>query len=195
MTFFPADFDPRDDVAFALNLVNVNTPDGDFGFLLGVDGKFTDTTGKVWHGSQLLRPGDDEFAIDGIAPSGSLTISFFQDPTAPDVVAQMRALGADYVNGRQITFLIQPLRSQEDFYAPTVAPLQYMARTMRKLSFALNDAQDRSITVTYESAFENRRSARRLVYNTTDHARLTGAANPSLEFIPTHDFQEEKLFG
>lgn len=194
MSFFPSEFDPRSSTAFVLNLANVSTPDGDFGFIVGVDGVFTDVNGKEWFGSQLIQPGDDEFAINGVAPSGQMTLSFFQDPAAPDLVKEVKSLGSDYINGHPITFYIQPLRSQAEFYAPTMAPLPVMVRTMRRINFSLGGAQDRAISLSYESAFEDRRGARRLVYNTEDHARLIGYQNPSLEFIPTSDWQEEKLF-
>lgn len=195
MSFFPEGFDARSHAVFALFLANVNTPDGDFGFMVGTTGSFIDINGKEWLGSQLISTGDDEFAINGIAPSGTATLSFFQDPGAPDLVKQVHALGSEYVQGRPLTFYVQPLLSQAEFYAPTKPPLPIMTRTMRKITYSLGEAQDRAITLNYESAFENRKGARRLVYNTEDHARLIGEPNPSLQFIPTSDWQEEKLFG
>ncbi|MGY9046058.1 hypothetical protein P775_14275 [Puniceibacterium antarcticum] len=195
MSFYGEDLDPRDARIYCLQLANINTPDGDFGFIVGADGVFEDITGKRWVGSQLIRPGDDEFAIDGVAPTGSLALSFFQDPDAPDLVAQVRALGSQYIQGRKIQFFVQPGREIADFYAPKVAPRPVMTRIMRRIIYNLNDAQDRSLTLTYESAFEGRRTSRRLVYNETDHGLLIGARDPSLRQIPTQNFQEEPLFG
>lgn len=194
MSLFPDWFRTRDRVVFALNLVSLDTPDGVFGYMLGVDGVFTDITGRKWIGSQLVEPGDDEFAMGGNAPSGSFTLSFFQDPEAPDVVAQVRALGADYVNGRPLTQFIQPLRDAGDFQAPITPPVQVMVRTMRKIRTSMDGAQGRAITVTYESAFETRRRARRLTWNVEDHARLIGEPDPSLQYAPQQYDHEEKLF-
>lgn len=195
MTFFPADFDHTSDIIAMLDLVNINTPDGDFGFILGTDGIFTDVTGKVWYGSQLLQSPNLELVIGGAAPSGSLSLSFFQDPLAPSLVADIKALGLDYIKGRAITFYVQPIRSMAEFSAPTTAPLQWMQRTIRALTFSLSGAQDRTISVSFEAFTENRRGARRILLNTEGHAEIIGTANPSLEFMPTTDFKEEKLFG
>lgn len=195
MTFFPDGFDPRADLAGKFELANINTPEGDFGFLIGVDGIFTDITGKKWYGSRLIGAGDLEMSIGGTAPAGEVTLSFFQDPEAESLVAEIKSLGVDYVKGRPITFYVQPFTTQEELYSPKVAPIQVARRTMRAISFAANQALDRSITVNFEGPFENRKAAFRGIYNTDDHARLIGAPNPSLEFIPRENQQEEKLFG
>lgn len=194
MSVFPEWFDPRAEVLFALNLVSIDTPDGVFGFLLGVDGIFTDVNGLTWYGSQLIRGGDDEYSIAGSAPSGQLTLAFFQDPAAPDVVAQIRDLGANYVSGRDLVQYVQPLRSQAEFSAPTVPPIPVMTRVMRQIRYRLDEGQGRSIGLSYEGGFETRRQARRMVWNTVDHARLIGEANPSLQFVPQIYDREEKLF-
>lgn len=195
MSLFPDSFNPRDDVLALLDLCELDTPDGPARFMIGADGRFQDVNGNVWWGSQLISVEGLQSAIGGIAPSGSATLSFFQDPDAASLIAELRAQGRDYVNGRPITFYIQPIRSQAEFYAPTIAPIQWMQRTMRVLTFSASGAESRSITVSFESWAEDRRAARRVALNTEGHARLTGAPNPSLEFMPTVDFEEEKLFG
>lgn len=195
MSFFPADFDPRDEILAMIDLVALDTPDGTMRFMLGVDGLFTDTSGNTWYGSQLASVTGLQSAIGGVAPEGSITLSFFQDPDADDLIAQIRELGATYVRDRTITFYIQPIRSQAEFYAPSTSPLQWLQRTMKSLAFRASGAQDRSISVSFETWAENRRAARRIVLNTEGHAQLTGSANPSLEYMPTVDFEEEKLFG
>lgn len=177
-----------------LELVNINTADGDFGFIVGTDGVFKDVTGKLWYGSQLFKAAPLEQSINGIAPSGEVSMSFFQDPDAPDLVSQIKALGNDYVKGREIKFYVQPITDPQDLYNPVLPPELLMTRIMRTIKFTANGPQNRSIGVTFESVFENRRRARRLAYNTTDHSKLVGYSNPSLEFIPTVDFQEQKLF-
>jgi len=184
-----------DEVVGKFELANINTPDGDFGFLLGADGIFTDINGKKWYGSQLISTNKLEYAINGKSPAGEITMSFFQDPDAPDVIQQLKALGSDYINNRLITFYIQPLTSMEDMYKPTIAPYKIATRVMRTIRLTAAGAQNRTIVLTFESAWENRRRMKRRVYNTVDHQRYIGGFDPSLSFIPTVDFEEEKLFG
>jgi hypothetical protein len=195
MSFFPANYDPRDDVIAMLDLVELDTPDGPARFIIGTDGMFTDTSGNVWTGSQLIKVSSLQAALDGKAPEGSLTLSFFQDPNADSLIEQIKDLGVDYIAGRPITFYFQPIRSQAEFSAPTIAPIQWMQRTMRTLTFKAGGAQDRSITLSFEAWAENRRTARRIMLNTEGHKSLIGETNVSLEFMPTTDFEEEKLFG
>lgn len=195
MSFFPSDFDPRADVVGYFELVNINTTDGDFGFLLGVDGVFTDLNGKNWYGSQLITGSDTEMAINGVAPSGELTLSFFQDPIGVDLISEVKRLGLTYIEGRALTFFVQVFTAHEQMTSPTIAPIQVARRTMRGLGFSANEALDRSITVSFEGPFEQRRSARRMVYNVEDHERLIGSSNPSLTYIPQTNQQDEKIYG
>ncbi|GHF71211.1 hypothetical protein [Seohaeicola zhoushanensis] len=195
MSFFPSDLDRAGAILGALDLCEIDTVDGPARFMIGADGVFIDVLGRQWYGSQLASVSSLESAIGGKAPEGSITLSFFQDPNAVDLVAQVRALGLDYVRDRDVTFFIQPIGSHAEFYAPTRAPIQWLRRTARSLTFSASGAQDRSITLAFEAWSENRRAARRIVLNTEGHAKLIGQPNPSLEFIPTSDFEEEKLFG
>ena len=195
MSFFPTGFNPRDLSIGMLDLVNISTPGGEHGFLLGADGAFTDVNGKVWWGSTLFSVTGLQSAIDGIAPEGAITLSYFQDPNAPDLIDQVRALGLPYLKGRDITFYVQPLASIAEMSAPVWAPIPWLKRTVQSLTFTATGAQDRSITLSFESWAADRAAARRIVLNTEGHAQIIGEANPSLEFMPTVDFQEEKLFG
>ena len=195
MSFFPDGYGWRDDVLAVLDLCEIDTPDGPARFIIGTDGVFTDVNGNKWYGTQLANVSSLGSAIGGEAPEGSLTLSFFQDPDADDLIAQVKELGLDYIKGRPITFFLQPINSHPEFQAPSVPPIQWVQRTMRKLVFTANGAQDRSISVTFEAWSEDRRGARRIVLNSEGHAQLIGEANPSLEFMPTTDFQDVKLFG
>ncbi|WP_417723951.1 hypothetical protein [Salipiger sp.] len=195
MSFFGDAFDPRADALGLLDLVQLDTPDGAARFMLGVEGRFTDLNGNVWFGSQLLAVSGLESAINGVAPAGQATFSFIQDPAAPAVIEEILALGPDYLSGRAITFLVQPIASHRDFYAPSVAPRQWLRRKMRTLSIKADGPLTREISVGFEAWTEGRRTASRIALNTEGHAALLGGvANPSLEFIPTSDFQEEKLW-
>lgn len=195
MSFFPSGFDANDDAVGVLELVKIDTPDGPARFIVGTDGLFVDVDGNEWVGSTLISSEGTEIALGGAAPTGSLTLSFFQDPTAGSLIEEVNDLGDDYVEGQAITFYVQPIADMGEFYAPSTPPLQFMQRTARKLSFNLAGAQDRSIQLEYESAFEGRSAAPGIVYNTKGHEKLIGSANPSLEFMPTNDFQEEPLWG
>lgn len=195
MSFWPNGFDFRAPVVALLDLCEVDTVDGPARFIIGADGAFRDVDGHDWCGSQLLSVSSLQAAIDGEAPSGSLTVSYFQDPDAPDLVQQVKAGGIDQIDGRQITFLVQPILSMSEFRQPSVPPVQWLQRTMRALTFAASGAQDRSITLSFEAWSEQRRGSRRLRMNTDGHATLIGEANPSLSLMPTSDFEEEKLFG
>jgi len=195
MSFFPDGYGWRDSVLAVLDLCEIDTPDGPARFIIGTDGVFTDVNGNKWYGTQLAGASSLGSAIGGEAPEGSLTLSYFQDPDADDLIAQVRELGLDYIKGRPVTFYLQTINSHSEFSAPTVAPIQWVQRTMRKLVFTANGAQDRSISVTFEAWSEDRRGARRIVLNSEGHAQLIGEANPSLEFMPTTDFQDVKLFG
>ncbi|MGI3169980.1 hypothetical protein ACRARG_12545 [Pseudooceanicola sp. C21-150M6] len=195
MTLTIEQWNPRDRLVGFLDLVNINTTDGDFGFIAGTDGVFTDINGKTWYGSTLISVPRLQSAIDGVAPSGSIEMSFIQDPSDVDVVGQIRELGLAYIKDRPISFYLQPIRSMSEFHAPTLPPELHMTRTMRTLTFAGAGAAERSITVGFEPWTEDRRSAKRIAYNTDGHAKLIGSANPSLSFMPTENFEEEKLFG
>ncbi|MGR3452874.1 hypothetical protein [Pseudooceanicola sp.] len=195
MTLSLSDWNPRDAVVGVLDLCNINTPDGDFGFLLGQDGIFTDVNGKRWYGSTLISVPKLQSAIDGIAPAGTIDLTFIQDPSMPDLVDQVKELGLEYLDGRPITFWIQPIRSMAELQAPVLAPHLHLTRTMRSLTFTASGARDRRITLGFEPWTEDRRAARRIALNTEGHAKLTGTANPSLTFMPTENFEEEALFG
>lgn len=195
MSFFPDDFDPRDEVVALLDLCAIDTADGTFRFIVGTDGIFTDSAGNDWYGSALASVSDMQSAIDGAAPEGNVTLSYFQDPDDPDLINEVKALGLEYVAGREIRFYIQPIRSQAEFMAPTTAPILWATRIMRQLGYRFSGPQDRSISLSFETWAERRGAAGRIQMNTEGHATLTGSANPSLEYKPTVDFEPEKLFG
>lgn len=194
MTLFPDGFDPDQDVVGLLNLVNINTPDGDFGFLLQEDGVFTDRSAKAWTGAQVLENPALEASINGTAPAGSLGMTFFVDPGDDGFVAEVKALGVDYVRGRALTFFVQPLFAPGDLWAPQVDPIQIAEFRMQSIVIAANGPLQRTMRLTFEGAFAGRNQARGYYYNTVDHAKLIGAANPSLTYLPLHARQPEKLF-
>ena len=194
MSVFPAGFNPRDDVLGVLDLVNINTPDGDFGFLIGTDGKYIDINGKEWWGSVLIGSPSLPFSVNGIAPAGEIGMTFFQDPEQNDLVADIRSLGADYVRGRALSFYSVFLTDMNQIYAPTSPPVLISTVKMQSIVTEASGPLQRRISVVYEGAFAGRNEARGLIYNTSDHAKLIGSQNPSLTYIPAEYRPEEKLF-
>ena len=93
MSFFPSERYYRGATVGGFHLCEIDTPDGPVRFIIGADGAFTDVNGNTWVGSVLGNVSSLGSAIGGEAPEGSLTLSFFQDPRAPDLVAQVKALG------------------------------------------------------------------------------------------------------
>ena len=187
--------EPREEVRIVLRLVEITTTEGPFRFILGTDGRFTDTLGREWLGSTILSGSDNEMLIGDTAPRGSLTMTFIQDPSMPDVVAQMKELGLDYIFGLPVRFFMQPLASIEEVGAPTMPPVLRRTRTQTGLSFALEGPAQRSITLTYEGVGATGNHQRRLAYNTADHARLIGRQNPSLQYIPQEVANDVALIG
>lgn len=195
MSFFPDGFDPRDEAVGLLDLVAIDTPDGTFRFWLGQDGLFDDVNGNRWYGSQVFEAGDLEFSIGGTAPEGRLSMAFYQAEGAPELVAEVLALGADYVRGREIRFYVQPLRSHAEFYAPHFAPILWKTGKMTAIDYQMQGLVERSISLAFETALAGRNAARNFFYTTEDHARLVGAPNPSLSVMPRANDRPEKLFG
>ncbi|GGE26569.1 hypothetical protein SAMN05421774_11259 [Gemmobacter megaterium] len=188
-------FDPRAEVIGVLDLVSIDTPDGVFRFLVGVDGIFTDVDGHQWIGSRLIGASDLRPSIQGEAAGGSLTLAFIPDPDGADLIAEVRALGTDYIRDREIIFWDQPLLSMAEFHAPTLPPQRFLTRRGRDVQFDLSGALERRITLNFEGPFTGRNRAPGLQYTVADHSRLIGAGNASLRFMPTDMFQEQKLFG
>lgn len=193
MSLFPPEFDLRDDVISKLDLVEFDTPDGVSRFGVGFDAKFTDTSGNDWWGSQLISAGSLEYPTNGEAPEMSVTLSYFQDPDADDVVAQVRAMGLEYLKGRAVRFYVQPIGQMTHFQAPTMPPILIATRYVSSLSVQFEGDLSRSITIGVEGAFAARRTARGWNYTTTDHAVMLGSSNPSLELMPTNNRVLESL--
>jgi len=195
MSFFPSGFNPRGAAVGLVDLVSIDTADGLHRFILGGDGRFVDVDGHQWIGCQLIDVPDLDLSVQGSAPAGSLSLTFIPDPEDGDLVAQMRELGSAYIEGRQIAFWVQPIMSMAEFAAPVHPPQRWLTRFATSLAFDLSGALERRITLNFEGPSVGRNAAPMLQYTTGDHARLLGAANSSLRFMPTDTFQEQKLFG
>jgi hypothetical protein len=195
VSFWPAGFDPRAEVRGFLRLVSIDAPSGLARFIIGQDGRFTDTSGNAWVGSQLIEAGGITLSRDGSAPAASLTLSYFQDPDAPDLIEQIQESGDTAISGSVVRYYLQPINDIAEFYAPVFAPILRATRVAAGLSFTMEGDVARSITVSLEGPFRARASRRGFLYTVDDHARLVGSANPSLEFMPTNNLVLEKLYG
>lgn len=195
VSFWPADYDPRAEIQSALDLVLIDAPSGSARFMVGQEGVFTDASGAQWVGSQLISAEPLEWPRDGTAPAGGLTLSYFQDPSAPDLIDQLREAGDDVLRGRKVWFYIQPLTRIEDFYAPQHMPVLVATRVAGALRFSAEGDVTRSLQLSIEGPMASRRSARGLNYEVPDHEALIGRANPSLGLMPKDARQEEQLFG
>lgn len=197
MSFFPAAFDPRAPLIGILDLVEIDAPSGVVRFMPGQEGVFRDRSGNAWLGSQLIAVNPLEFPRNGEAPAVELTLSYFQDPDAPDLITQLRETGDDLLDGRAVRFYRQPLGSHADWVVPQWDPVLVATLTIRGgPSFHLSGPAARRITIQAEGAHEFRRAVRPRIYTTADHNRLIGDTdNPSLGLMPTTARQEEKLYG
>jgi len=197
MSYFDDGFDARAEVVGALELVEIDSADGQtWRFMVGQSGVFTDTEGRAWWGAQLLQMDDIEMSINGTAPAGSLTLSYFQDPhpEAPDLVDEVRALGLAYIEGQEMRVFTQPLAQVEDLFAPVSAPRRFVTRRIKSLTTSKDGPFQRSISVQVGGPFEGRGTAPGLQYTRPDHERLIGEADPSLALMPTRVRPAEKLF-
>lgn len=184
-----------DDVYAVLPLAEIDTADGTFRFLMGTDGVFVDSQGREWQGSLLIDAPAVTMATNGTAPAGRIGISYFQDPDDPDqVIDQLKELGLGYIEGYRIRFYDQALFSPEEMMAPTAPPTLIATRTMRSLSYSYQGVADRAISVSYESIFEDRKTAKRRPLNRAGHSEWLGYENPSLEFMPTAIRKDEVMF-
>lgn len=187
--------EPRAEVIGILRLAEINTSEGVFRFILGMDGRFVDVNKRVWLGSTLLNVPEIEVLMNDSAPSGSLTFTYLQDPDGPDVVAKMKQLGLAYIYDRPVRFYAQPFHDLSEVGAPVEPPVLLATRLQTGLSFRVDGPAQRSITLTYESIGATGNHQPRLIYNTQDHAALIGRANPSLQYMPQEVENDEPLFG
>lgn len=191
----PASYDFRAEILGVVHLVALDTTEGVFRFIVGADGYFKDVNGDEWMGSKLISTSEIEMSVNGTAPGVELTLSFIQDPDEPDLISEIRALGSDIVKGRPARFYIQYIGQSSEFFRPIEPPQLITTRTMMNLGYSFEGPQIRKLSLAVEGAFNLRSKPVGGRYNTADHSRRVGYANPSLEFMPTNGFDEQSLFG
>jgi hypothetical protein len=163
-------------------------------FILNDEGFFTDTNGNQWMGSKLLSMSELAFPVNGEAPLTTLTFSYTFDADVTDVVSTARSEGAAAIKGRPARFYLQYIGQTGEMFAPVHAPLQISKRTMRSLEYMLDGPQSRALSVKIESPFEGRSKPVNGKYTDADQRRRF-PGNPSLEFMPTNNSDDQQLFG
>lgn len=195
MSVLPEGFDPRAQIVGIMDLVSIEAPSGLARFMVGQEGVFRDRDGNAWYGSQLISASALAWSRDGKAPAGGLTLSYFQDPTAPDLIERLREGGDLEIRGAPVRFYIQPVNDRAELYAPRFAPILIATRAAGPVTVEIINDLQRSLSLAIEGPVALRRTARGLNYTVSDHARLIGSPNPSLEYMPQIARPEEKLFG
>lgn len=192
--WLPTGLDPDAEVAGVMTLAELDTPDGPARFIVGAQGRFVSIDGRVWWGSALIALEDIENGRGGTAPAGRATVSYFQDPGALDIAAEIKDRGVAWLSGRPLRLYLQCLLGGEDFTAPSLPPLLHQTRVMRRLEITADGPLRRTLALEFEGPAEVRRNKRGYFYTTDDHAALIGAPNVSLSLMPMTDVAEEPLF-
>ena len=196
MTFWPAGVNPRDPEFRVLQLIDIDAPSGLARFMVGQDGVFRDSSANEWWGAQLVDAAAVEISRATRAPEGSLTLTWFQDPDAGDLIDEIRASGDDAIAGARVRFWLQPLRRLEEFYAPALAPVLFATRFASGLVFSAPDDVTRKIVLSIETSWSLRRNSPGTFYTPPDYQRFLGnpsPRNPSLDLMPVTDRPNNSL--
>ena len=191
----PPEYDFRSETLGILDLLELDTTEGPARFIANNDARFVDINGKEWVGSKLISVSEVDFSINGTAPGVEVGLSFIQDPEADDLIAQIREMGVGVIQGREARFYIQYFEQFEEFYKPVFAPQLLTTRTMQNITYSFDGPQVRRVSLIIEGPFSLRAKPVGGRYNTADHSRRCGYANPSLEYMPTSGWDEQSLFG
>lgn len=184
-----------DEAVGAVMLVELDTTEGFLRFMVGENGVFTDANGVKWLGSTLVQIGEVEAAINGIAPSWEMSLSYVHDPErGNDPIAAIREYGVAAIDGRKARLYFQYFGRHEEMYAPIWEPIRLTTRIMRKLSYSLQGEAMRTVSVLCEGPFPLKSRPVNGRYTDADQRRRHGG-DPSLEFMPVHGFDDEPLFG
>jgi hypothetical protein len=191
----PDEYDLSADVVALLDLVELDTTAGPVRLILNEDARFIDTLGREWLGSKLISVSEVEFSVNGTAPAVQLNFSFIQDPDSEDLIAAVKEYGVAAIKGRQANFYIQYIGSFKEFYKPVFAPQLLTRRVMTNLDYSFEGPQTRMLSLSVEGPFNLRAKPVGGRYNTADHSRRCGYDNPSLEFMPNNNTDQQSLFG
>jgi len=180
-----SDIDLRAPVVRFLELIEIDAASGTYRFIAGTSGNWRDADGNVWIGSEAIRLSALDEPLNGVAPAGSLTLEYFQNPDKPDLFTQLQE-GADAdINGRTLRIYSFFWETEQELRSPTVSPWLEYTFIMRSLVFSAGVGFERSLSVHFESVNEWRATSKAVAMDTEGHAFiLGGTSNPSLKFAP-----------
>ncbi len=180
-----SDLDLRAPVVRFIELVGIEAATDIYRFMIGVSDRWRDADGREWVGSEGITLSALSEPINGRAPAGSLTISYFQNPEGPDLFREIKESGDADVEGRALRIYSFFWETEQELRSPTRPPQLEYTFTMRSIVFSAGIGFERSLSVHFEGVNEWRANAGAVALNTEGHAHvLDGEANPSLKFAP-----------
>ena len=182
-----------DEAVGAALMIELDTAEGFVRLYPGENGVFESADGKTWIGCTLLRMGDIKISSNGIAPTWEAQLSYVYDPDRPDLLAAIREYGVAAIDGRPCRLYFQYFGRLEEVFAPIWNPILIRTVTMRRLVYDFG-AQTRTISLVCEGPFPLRSKPLNGRYTDADQRRRH-SGDPSLEFMPTHGFDDQPLFG
>ena len=177
--------DLRAPVVRFIELAEIEAASGTYRFIIGTTGRWRDADGNEWVGSETIRLSALDEPINGVAPAGSLSLEYFQDPAKPDLFKELQESGDANIDGRTLRIYSYFWESEQELRSPTRPPQLEYTFIMRSIVFSAGVGFERSLAVNFESVNEWRTSAKAVALDTEGHAFLLGGtSNPSLKFMP-----------
>ncbi|WP_169194928.1 hypothetical protein [Devosia sp. MC1541] len=192
----PAEIAQRlnDEVVGAVILIEIDSSEGFVRLYPGEAGVFESADSKRWIGCTLLRMGAVKLSSNGAAPTWEASLSYVHDPDRTDLLEVIRNYGVAAINGRKCNLYFQYFGKTEEMYAPIWTPILLRSVTMRRLVYNIVGPSERSVTLICEGPFPLRSKPLNGRYSDADQRRRY-PGDPSLEFMPTHGFDDQPLFG
>lgn len=184
----------NDEAVGAVLLMEMDTSEGFIRLYPGENGVFRDANGTDWIGCSLLRMGEVKVNTNGQAPTWEATLGYTHDPDREDLLQAIRQYGVAAIDGRPCRLYFQYFAQLEEMFAPIWQPILFRTLTMRRLIYSHTGPQERSVTLVCEGPFPLRSRPLNGRYTDADQRRR-GSGDPSLEFMPTHGFDDQPLFG
>ena len=181
-----------DEAVGAALMLELDTSEGFLRLYRGENGVFRDANGTDWIGCTLLRMGDVKVSSNATAPTWEAALSYVHDPDRGDLLQAIRQYGVAAIDGRPCRLYFQYFGKLEEMFAPIWQPILFRTLTMRRLIYNYA-AQERSVTLVCEGPFPLRSKPVDGRYDDAGQ-RLRAAGDPSLEFMPTHGFDDQPLF-
>lgn len=182
-----------DEAVGAALMLELDTSEGFLRLYRGENGVFRDVNGTDWIGCTLLRMGEVKVSSNATAPTWEAQLSYVHDPDREDILSVIREFGVAAIDGRPCSLYFQYFGKLEEMFAPIWEPILFRTLTMRRLIYSYNGPQERSVTLVCEGPFPLRSKPLNGRYTDADQRRRH-SGDPSLEFMPTHGFDDQPLF-